>query len=148
MSPSIYALVSSLHGHLAALGLAVLLHPILTLVRRKALSVWTLRTAWIAAAMIAAPYVLGAWLYKSYRPHVKVDLWQRGHPAMWAFETKEHLAVFALALVLGGTVVLQAAGRTPEGRRTAWALLLAGWLCGLVTAGIAIYVRVSAHPGW
>lgn len=148
MTAELYALLTRVHGHLAMLGLAVLLHPVITLARRKGLSVWTLRTAWIAAAMIAAPFALGWFLYPHYRMHVKVDLWQRGDAALLRFETKEHLAAFAVALAVSGAGVLQAAGRTPEGRRAAWALLLAAWCCGMATGLLGVWVGARAHPGW
>lgn len=148
MTPQAYALWASIHGHLGALGLAVLAHPLVTLRRRPGLAPWTLRTAWIAALLVAAPYALGWWLYPTYRAHVKRGLWDAGEPAVWRFESKEHLAAVCVALVVSGTLVLTTAGRSAEGRRTAWWLLLCGWVAGAITAGLGVYVRSVAQPGW
>lgn len=148
MNPETYALWASIHGHLAVLGLAVLAHPLITLRRRPGLATWTLRTTWIAAAMVALPFGLGWWLYPTYRGHVKPGLRAIDHPALWRFESKEHLAAACLALVVGGAVVLTTAGRTAAGRRAAWWLLACGWLAGVTTAGLGVYVASVAQPGW
>jgi hypothetical protein len=147
-----YALWANVHGHLAVLGLAVLLHPVVTLVRRKAATPWTRRTAWLGAAMLTVPFAIGWWLYPTYRQRVKPALYAAHDPgsaaALKAFESKEHLAAMAVVLAVSGAVALHAAGRTPEGRRTAGALLLASWLCGVVAAALGLFVTARAQPGW
>jgi len=148
MSPEIYGWLERLHGHLAVLGLAVLLHPVITLRRRVGLPPWTRRTAELGAVMLAVPFALGWWLYPTYRHRVKTTLWTEHHPALWAFESKEHLAALCVALAVSGALVLRLAGEDPGGRGTAWALLVAAWCCGLATAGLGIYVAGVAQPGW
>lgn len=148
MNAELYGLLVRIHSHVAVLGLALLLHPVVSLTRRPGLPRWTRRTVWIATAMIAGPFALGWWLYPTYREHVKVALWRQDHPALWAFESKEHLAALTLALTVAGCGVLWRAGGTDGGRRTARALLLAAWGCGVLTACLGIWVGSVAQPGW
>lgn len=148
MSPTLFSLVGRLHGHLAMLGLALLLHPVITLRRRKGLALWTKRTAALAAGLLWVPFALGWWIYPTYRQHPKVALWRQEHPALWAFETKEHLAAFCVVLATSGAIVLYTSGKTDTGRRAAWSLLLAAFVSGAITGGIGVYVASVAHPGW
>lgn len=148
MSPQTYALLERLHGHLALLGLALLVHPLVTLRRRPGLSRRTLLSADLAALLLLLPYVGGWLLYPTYRGQVKPDLVRDSLPLARIFESKEHLALMALSLVLGGVAVLHAAGRQPEGRTAAWWLLAAGLLCGGITAGLGVAVAAGAAPGW
>lgn len=143
-----YALLARLHGHLAMLGLALLLHPVITLRTRRALAPWTLRTAWLAVGLLAAPFALGWAIYPVYRQHPKVALWRAADAALWRFETKEHLAAFCVVLALAGTVTLHTTGRGAEGRRAAWALLAAAWGCGVIAGALGVHVASRAHPGW
>ena len=148
LSPSTYVGLRAIHGLLAVLGVAVLMHPVVALWRRKALTVWTRRTAWIAAALIASPFALGWLIYPTYRRHPKVRLWQADSPALLAFESKEHLAAICLALTLGGALTLQFGGATLDGRKTARTLLLAAWICGLISTVIGVYVGAASAPAW
>jgi hypothetical protein len=148
VTPSGYALWVRVHGHLAVLGLALLLHPVITLARRRAATTWTRRSAWLAAALLAIPYGLGWWLYPTYRTRVKSRLIAAHDPIWLRFESKEHLALLTIALAISGAVALHAAGTSPEGRRTAAALLLAAFLCGITTAILGVAVSATAHPGW
>lgn len=148
MTAEVYGLLVRLHGHLAVLGLALLLHPVITLSRRKALTKWTRWTAYLAAGLVALPFALGWLAYPTYREQVKPGLFQREHPALLLFESKEHLAALAVALAVSGALVLRAAGSERTGRRAAWSLLLAAWLCGTITTGLGIYVSAVAQPGW
>jgi hypothetical protein len=135
-----YALAERLHGHLAVLALAVLLHPVVTLRTRRVVTRGTKWTTDLAALLLSAPFVAGLLLYPSYRGEVKGGLLASAPAAAAAFEAKEHLAVMAVALVIAGAVVVRAAGRRPEGRRAAWALLAAGWACGALTGALGIWV--------
>lgn len=148
MTGATYALLERLHGHLAVLGLAVLVHPLLTLRGRAGLSPRTLLTADIAAALLLLPYVSGWLLYPTYRQQVKPDLLRQDLPLAMRFETKEHLAVMTVALALGAAVALHAAGRTPEGRTAAWWMLLLSLGCGLSTAALGLWVSAGASPAW
>ncbi|HHO50632.1 MAG TPA: hypothetical protein ENK18_07095 [Deltaproteobacteria bacterium] len=148
MSPGDYTLLHAAHGTLAGLGLAVLLHPVITLRRRRGLAPWTVRTADLGALLLLLPSLLGLALYPSYRARVKPTLWATHPEVAWRFETKEHLAAVAVALALGGALTLRTAGRHPAGRRAAATLLLWGWILGVATGLLGIYVRTRAHPGW
>ena len=148
MAPTLFALFERIHGHLAVLALALLLHPVLTLRRRPLLARWTVLTAEIGAAMLTAAFALGWWLYPTYRVQVKPSLLAGAHSVAMAFETKEHLAFCAVALAVGGAVALRTSGASPAGRRAAWHLLVAAWLCGAVTGVLGVFVASIAQPGW
>ncbi|MCB9682966.1 MAG: hypothetical protein H6733_15985 [Alphaproteobacteria bacterium] len=148
MTPEAFGWLTRLHGHLAVLGLAVLMHPIVTLRRRPGLPLWTRRTAELGALLLAIPFAMGWLLYPTYRGMVKPALWQRGDPALWRFESKEHLAALCVALAVGGALTLRFAGTEADARRTAWWLLLGAWICGALTAALGIFVAGVAQPGW
>ena len=148
MTGAAFALLERLHGHLAVLGLAVLVHPLLTLRGRAGLSRRTLLSADLAALLLLLPYVSGWLLYPSYRARVKPGLLRQDLSLALRFETKEHLAFMTLALALGGVLALHAAGRSPEGRAAAWWLLLLALGCGLCTAGLGLLVSAGASPAW
>ena len=143
MSPEQYALLARLHGHLGWLGLAVLLHPIL-LLRRGPRSRLGLLTAWMALALITAPYAAGLWLYPTYRTAVKPDLLAASHTAAQAFETKEHLAFFVVMLTASGVASALLRGPIPLTR----ALLISAWGCGVIVGGLGILIASTAHPAW
>ncbi len=148
MTPELFAWLERLHGHVAMLGLAVLLHPIVTLRRRRGLTPWMVRTADLGALLLAAPFALGWALYPTYRASVKPALWLESQGAVLRFESKEHLAAMAMGLAVGGALTLRVSGRHPAGREAAWMLLLCGWALALVTAGLGLYVSGVAHPAW
>lgn len=148
MTGATYALLERLHDHLALLGLAVLIHPLLTLRARAGLSRRTLLTADLGALLLLLPYVGGWLLYPTYRARVKPGLLRQDLPLALRFETKEHLAVMTVALALGAAVALHAAGRTPQGRTAAWWMLLLAAGCGLATAALGLWVSAGATPAW
>lgn len=148
MTPELFGFFARLHGHAATLGLAVLLHPVLTLRLRGKVTPNCQRSADLGAALLAAPAVLGLLLYGTYRARVKPALWL-GHPSsVLRFETKEHLAVVAVALAVCGAACLRVAGRTPAGRETAWSLLASAWLLGVLAGLLGLYVSGHAQAGW
>ena len=71
MSPQLFALLERLHGHTAVLGLAVLLHPVITLARGRVLGKGGRWSAALAALLIALPSVAGWLLYPHYREQIK-----------------------------------------------------------------------------
>lgn len=148
MSPETYALLERVHGHVALLGLALLLHPVITLRTRSSLNWRTHLTAELGAALLAAPFALGWAIYPVYRAEVKPGLYGRAPAWMAAFESKEHLAAMALCLAIGGALTLRLAGRTPSGRTAAWWLLAVGWSLGAVTGALGVAVASVAAPGW
>lgn len=147
-NPYLYALAERLHGHLGWLGLAVLLHPVITLRRRKGLSRGARWSVALAAALMLAPYALGWWIYPTYRAEVKPLLMRESVPWVLAFEAKEHLAFMALALTVGGAGAVLADGRRAATREAAWSLLALGWLCGVATGILGVMIAARAHPGW
>ena len=147
-SPHLYALLERVHGHLAWLGLALMLHPVVSLGRPGRPRRPTRWSAWLAAAFVSAPYALGWWIYPTYRTRVKPALLVESLPLALAFETKEHLALMTLALAWGGAMAIHAGGETRGGRRTARVLLGCGAVTGLVTAALGLAVAAGAHGGW
>lgn len=147
MSPELWALTERAHGHLALLGLALLLHPVLTL-RRPGLTARTLLTAELAAGMLTVAFLIGWWLYPTYREEVKPELLAAMPSVAARFETKEHLAAMCTALALAGAGALRLAGDRPDVRRTARALLLAAWGCGVIAGLLGLHVAGGAHPAW
>lgn len=144
----LYALLERLHGHLGWLGLAVLLHPVVALGRVQKVT-WRMQlTADLGAALLLAPFFLGAVIYPTYRSGVKPGLRLTDPAVAIAFESKEHLAVFAVALALAGALTLRGAGGSAAGRRAGRALCAAAWLCGAVTGILGVWVASHAHPGW
>lgn len=145
MTHAAFALLERVHGHLALLGLAVLLHPVITLRTRRSVT-WRMQlTADLAALLLAAPFALGWALYPTYRAQVKPALFHAVPAAALRFESKEHLAAMAVPLVLSGALVLRAAGRTPEGRRAAWALFAAAWVLGVGAGLLGLDVASTAQ---
>jgi hypothetical protein len=129
-----YALFERIHGHLAILGLALLLHPIATLPGDRA---GTRRTAALAALALVGPFALGWAIYHDYRQDVKPAL----EPTVRGlFEIKEHLAALAVALVVAGAV---AAHGQLDARKLARHLLLAAFCCGGVAGLLGIWVAGS-----
>ena len=47
-----------------------------------------------------------------------------------------------------GTLTLRLAGKDPGGRRTALALLLSAWCCGVVTGVIGMWVSAVTTHAW
>lgn len=147
-SPHLYALLERLHGHLAWLGLAVLLHPVITLRRRAVVSRGARLSVVLAVVLLALPSAMGWWLYPTYRVQVKPTLLHGAVPWLLAFETKEHLAFFSLALAVGGAGALLLAPRSPVAQKAAWSLLATGWLCGAMVGILGSLIAGRAHPAW
>ena len=148
LSPALYAFLERFHGHLALLGLALLLHPVVTLSRRKGLGGYTLLSAELGAALLVAPFAVGWLIYPTYRTQVKPGLVSEQLAVALRFETKEHLAAMAVALAISGAITLRAAGRTAVGRRAARDQLLFAWVLGAGAGGIGLFVSAMAHLGW
>ncbi len=145
---STFALLERIHGHLAVLALVVLVHPLLSLGRGKVLRRGTLVAAVAGLALLLPAFALGWTLYPEWRTHVKARLLIESPGAAQAFEVKEHLAWFALALAVAATGALIASGRLPEGRRLARWLLGACLACGLTSAVLGLFVGGATWPAW
>lgn len=149
MTPDVlYAVLERVHGHLALLGLAVLLHPVVALGRARRVT-WRMQlTADLGAALLVVPFLVGNVIYPTYRSGVKPELLAHAPAAASAFETKEHLAVFAVSLAVAGALTLRMAGQLENGRRAGRSLCAAAWVCGVLTGVLGIWVSGHAHPGW
>lgn len=151
---NLLALLQSVHGYVAVLSTAALLHPAILLRRGKPLS---RRNAWAvvgAAVATTTTFGLGIALYGDYRSSVKRRLFAESLRAGLLFETKEHLALLVLCLTLGGAFAALVAPRERNDLRKAAALFfaLAAAAC-LITLGLGAGVAavhgfgaVSARP--
>ena len=142
----LYTALQRVHGHLAVLGLAVLLHPIISLGRRglsRGMR-WTLATALV---LVTVTYG-GGWLaYPTYRSAVKPSLVADHRAWALAFESKEHLALFCVVLTAAG-VGLAWRSQTQEHRRAAQVLLALAWTSGAIVVALGVGVAATAHPAW
>ncbi len=148
MDPTWFAGLERAHGHLAVLGLAVLVHPVLSLGRGRGLRRGTWWTALLGLGLLAPAFVLGLGLYPTWRTAVKPGLVQQALPVALAFEVKEHLAWLALVSGLGGLGVLGAAGGLEEARRCARWLLGVAVACGVVVAALGMWIAGATWPAW
>ena len=147
MNGGLYALFERLHGHLALLGLAALLHPVITLGRGRLTPAGRVAAA-LVAGLIALATLAGWWLYGAYRREIKPTLALYRLEVALAFEVKEHLAFFCLVLTLCGVAaLLSSPGHAPTLRLARWMFALA-WLCGVVAATLGLLVSASAAPAW
>ncbi|MCB9526060.1 MAG: hypothetical protein H6702_22175 [Myxococcales bacterium] len=135
----------TIHGHLALLGLALCLHPVLGLRRRKRPSRGVLWSGALATATTVAVSALGWFIYPAYRQHLRRPLYAADVRLGLAFEIKEHLAFFALLLaVAGGALLWQARG--PHGARLRRPIMAAYGLAALLTAvvcALGIWLAVT-----
>ncbi|MEC7947940.1 MAG: hypothetical protein VX265_10255 [Myxococcota bacterium] len=147
-SPTLFALLERIHGHLAWLGLALMVHPVFALRRPGPPGRPTRTSAWLAAGLVTAPYGIGWLIYPTYRERVKPGLLIDALPYALAFETKEHLALMTLALAWGGALCLHFGGGSPAGRRAARVVFACGALTGVATGLLGIIVASRAHGAW
>lgn len=132
---------AALHGYLAVLAVAALLHPAIVLRNGRVLS---RSTRWSVAAstlLVAGTYGAGLLLYGGYREHVKRALFTQSLRAGLLFETKEHLALVALCFALGGCLAaLAAPSRSVAIRRTAALLYALSAMTTLLLVILGTYV--------
>lgn len=134
-------LAQSIHGYLAVLSVASLVHPAVLLRRGKPLSRGGVWAVVLAALTTALAYAMGIAIYGAYRQQVKRPLFQESVVAGLGFETKEHLAVLVLAFALGAAVAALSAPRSRGDLRKAAAVLFAlAALGGLVTGALGASV--------
>lgn len=148
MDAHLFGFLERVHGHLALLGLAVLIHPVLSLGRGGHLRRGTWVTVVVGVGLLLPAFGLGLGLYPTWRTEVKPALVQQAVSVALAFEVKEHLAWFAVVCAAGGLGVLGVAGGLREGRVLARWLLGAGVACGLITAGLGLWIAGAAWPAW
>ena len=99
MSLDPLSLAAVVHGHLGWLAVAVVAHPVVALRARGERG----RVAsWAATLVTTATFLMGAFVYPTYRERVRATLWGAVPLAGAWFERKEHLAVGALAFAWVG----------------------------------------------
>lgn len=133
-------LLAHVHGHLGWLVVAALSHPAVLLrkVGRRAPLATTLATA---TTLVTA--VIGAAIYPRYREVIKPTLFVE-HPSLgWAFERKEHLAVFAAVFALSGWIAHRAADARPELAPLAQRAYVVALGCSVVAATIGVLVAAA-----
>lgn len=140
-----FALLERMHGHLAWLGLVLLLHPVVSLSAAKNPRPYARFTAELAAGLLTVVTVVGWWVYPDYRVLVKPDLLRENTAALWAFEAKEHLAWMSWLLALAGAVVLRSVGHRSEGRQLARTLLALAVGVGILVGAIGTWVAATGQ---
>jgi len=138
----VYEVCTRIHGYIAILGLAVLLHPILSISSQKQLRKGTRWSVWLSMILVLTAYGMGLWLYPEYRTQIKPGLITENIALAYMFERKEHLAFLTSMLVLGGGF-LCLYFRDSASRTLARLLMLWGWICGLLVAGMGIMVAAA-----
>ncbi|MDP2305130.1 MAG: hypothetical protein Q8P18_03805 [Pseudomonadota bacterium] len=145
-------LARTLHGHLGLLAAIALLHPAITL-RPARMAQAGLRpgTRWsvaLATALVTATVSAGWGLYPGYRAVDKPRLLRGAFEVALLFETKEHLAFYAMVLAWGGCALVfgPAPASSPAARRIA-RLFFGASAALAVTVGVLGSVVASASVG-
>lgn len=121
----------TIHGHLGLLSAIALLHPAITLTGGAPLRRST-RTSVILATTLTSATVLGGWLlYPGWRDGTKRRLLQEDFAIAQLFETKEHLAWYALVLCWGGGALALGTSARTSARA-----------CFVLAAGLALLVGI------
>ncbi len=142
MTPFALRSLEHVHGHLAWLSVAALLHPALLLSRPNRRAPLA---ASLATGLVLVTASLGALVYSPYRDRIKQHIFLDAPRIGWLFERKEHLAVGAVAFALVGLVAHLSAPRLgPELRapvvRTAHRAYLLAFAFALVVAVLGVVV--------
>lgn len=107
------AFARTLHGHLGLLAAIALLHPAITLTPARTpggkLRPGTRWSVALAATLVTGTFAAGWVLYPGYRQVDKPRLLQGAFPIAQLFESKEHLAFYAVVLAWGGCALVFAA---------------------------------------
>jgi hypothetical protein len=135
-------IVQAIHGHAGVLAAVALLHPAILLRRGKPLTRANRWSLALACLLALAAFASGIFLYGPYREQVRHPLFADSLRAGFAFETKEHLALFVVSLAVGATLAAFAAPREAVTIRRTAALLfaLASLLC-LAVSGLGTFVQ-------
>ena len=130
----------SVHGLVATLAVAALVHPAVALRDRPRPG--TRWAAGAASALTLVAFAAGWLLYPGYRTDPKPELLHRARWLADLFETKEHLAYTVVTLALSGALLVFA-GHGPEAIRTA------RWCYGLAAAvGVAVVALGTVVGAW
>ncbi len=143
------ALLRTFHGHLGLLAAVALAHPAVTLRGAARLRPGTRWSVGFATVLVTLTTGLGWWLYPGYRSVDKPRLLREAFPVAMLFETKEHLAWYALALAWAGcALALRSGGATPDARARRLARIAFGMSAALTLAvGVLGSIVASATAG-
>lgn len=103
LDPTLFA--RGLHGHVGLLAAVALAHPAWTLRDDGAMRKGTRWSVALATALTTIAVVAGWLLYPAYRDQDKPRLLHYDRALAMLFETKEHLAFYALALAWAGAAL-------------------------------------------
>lgn len=137
------ALARTLHGHCGLLAAVALLHPAITLRGTARLRPGTRWSVVLATALVTLTAAGGWLLYPGYRAGHKQELLRDAFPIAQLFESKEHLAYYAVVLAWTGCVLVWAA---PEGGARRLARFAFGASAGL-TLVVGVLGSVVASAG-
>lgn len=135
-------LLQKIHGHLALLTIALLLHPAFTLRGARLRSGPTRLSCYLGSLGALLTNALGWFIYPAYRVELKASIYALGKGLGDLFEVKEHLAWYSLLLALAGAAVtLQAkAGSVRVLTPTVRLIYLIAACLMIVAAVIGVYL--------
>ena len=141
-------ILETVHGHLAILAVAALLHPAILLRRGRALTRGIRWSVGLTTLFVVLAFGTGLAIYGDYRELVRRDLWLADPDAGRLFETKEHIAFGVLTLTLGAGVVAfvapKDARRMRQGAAVAYAVAAA--ICAVAVALGTYVAAVRSFP--
>ncbi len=142
MSPEALRLLERVHGHVAWLAVAALVHPAIVLrnPRRRARLAATLATT-----LTTVTFGLGAVLYDPYSRRLRRPIYLASRTVGLLFERKEHLAVTAVALAWAGLALHLSRGADPTAETRARAAHLAYVAAAVIAGTVAVLgTRIAA----
>jgi hypothetical protein len=139
MAMNITLLLEKIHGHVALLTIALLLHPAVSLRAQRPLRRATRWSCYLGTIGALLTNAIGWAIYPDYRVALKSAIYALGTLYGDLFELKEHLAWYSLLLALaGGALTTQArSGRSPLNRALRLTYILSAVLM-IVAASIGI----------
>ena len=130
------------------LGVALCWHPPVALRRRRRPSLGVRLSGYLATCALSLSAGLGWSLYPEYRQQVRQRLYLEAPVLGRAFEVKEHIATFALVLVLAGALLLTLSPR-PGGESLVPAIRrLYGSAAALASVAAIIGIYLSSVYGF
>lgn len=134
-------ILESVHGYLAMMAVAAVIHPAILLRKGKGLS---RRNRWaisFAGVLPAVAFGAGMLIYQDYRVLVRRGLFQASPAAGFLFETKEHLGFAAIVLAAGACVCALVAPKDSSDLRKLSALAFAiSFVLLLLVSGMGTWV--------
>lgn len=141
-------ILETVHGHLAILAAAALIHPAISLRRGRPMTRGRRWSVALTTLFVVLAFGTGVAIYGDYREVVRRDLWLTDPVAGLLFETKEHIAWAVLTLSLGAGAAAFVAPKDAREMRQAAAIVyaVAAAIC-IVTIALGTYVAaVRSFP--